>query len=133
MGERTGLRDLELFAGCSADDLALVGASGEELEVEPGEVVVREGRHDHEFYVILDGRAAVTRDGTELARLGRGDFFGAAALLKGGPRNASVQASSGMRLLVVPEETFRELLRRAPSFATAVHLGADGRGVVTSL
>lgn len=128
MADVTALSDLELFGGCSAADLALIGASSEELAVEPGELVVREGRYDHEFYVILDGVAGVTRGGSELARLGPGDFFGVSALLSGQPRNASVTASTDMRLLVVPEETFRQLVSRVPSFAASVHWDAGGRG-----
>jgi CRP-like cAMP-binding protein len=127
MGDVTVLRDLELFADCSPADLALISASAEELAVEPGELVVREGRYDHEFYVILDGVAAVTRGGSELARLGPGGFFGVSALLSGQPRNASVTASTEMRLLVVPEETFRELVSRVPSFAAAVDRAGGGR------
>jgi CRP/FNR family transcriptional regulator, cyclic AMP receptor protein len=127
MGDRTVLRDLALFAGCSADDLSVLLAGSEELDVEQGEVVVREGRHDHEFYVVLEGSARVVRDGSSLARLDPGDFFGEGALLSGRPRNASVIALTDMRVLVVPEERFGDLLARVPGFSAAVRLGPDGR------
>jgi CRP-like cAMP-binding protein len=127
MGDRTVQRDLDLFSGVTAEDVAQLITGCEELDVEPGEIVVREGRHDHEFYVILEGRAEVVRDGSVLVTLGPGQFFGEGALLSGGPRNASVQACSGMRVLVVPEALFRDLLDRAPAFSDAVRDGADGR------
>ena len=127
MGDGTVLRGLALFACCSAEDLSFVLAGSEEIDVEPDELVVRKGRLDHELYVILAGEAAVIRDGSEPASLGPGDFFGEAALLSGRPRNASVQASSDMRLLVLPETVFRELFGRVPGFAAAIRGGTDGR------
>jgi CRP/FNR family cyclic AMP-dependent transcriptional regulator len=127
MTEQATSRRLSLFEGCSAAELDQITASGEEVEVEPGEIVVREGRFDHEFFVILAGTAAVLKAGAEVARLGPGEFFGETALLTGQARNASVEADGPMRLLVIPEERFHDLLDLVPAFAVTVRRGAEQR------
>ena len=60
----------------------IIGPSvGKELTTQ-GEI----GRH---FMVIVEGEAEVTRDGTQIAVLGPGSFFGEMSLLDGQPRTAS--------------------------------------------
>jgi CRP-like cAMP-binding protein len=127
MTDQAALRDLPLFEGLSPAELAWLEVAGEEVEADAGEVVVREGRNEHEFFVILAGTASVLRADEEVARLGAGQFFGETALLTGAPRNATVAACEPMRLLVIPEDAFHELVGRASSFAATVRRSADSR------
>ena len=53
----------------------------EDLEVEEGKALTREGQSGREFFVIVDGEVSVTQDGKEISTLGPGDFFGEIALL----------------------------------------------------
>ena len=55
----------------------------EEMAFAEGERILRQGLSGSGFHVILDGEAAVVVDGTERARLGRGDFFGEVSILLG--------------------------------------------------
>ena len=50
------------------------------------------------FYVILDGEAAIVVDGTERARLGRGDFFGEVSIILGESPIADVVATPAAAL-----------------------------------
>ena len=66
-----------------------------------GEKVLRQGLTGSGFYVILDGEAAVVVDGTERARLGRGEFFGEVSIILGESPIADVVALRPLRCLVL--------------------------------
>ena len=57
--------------------------------------------------MIVDGTADVTIGGKKKASLGPGDFFGEIALLDGGPRTATVTATSDIEMLGLTEWVFR--------------------------
>ncbi|MDP8236668.1 MAG: cyclic nucleotide-binding domain-containing protein [Candidatus Erginobacter occultus] len=48
--------------------------TGREEEREDG-CIVREGERQQSLYLVLEGTAAISRDGEEVARVGRGDFL----------------------------------------------------------
>ncbi len=86
----------------------------DELTVAAGRVLVREGEAGREFVVIVDGTASVERDGTEIATLGPGSHFGELALLDEQPRNATVTASTELRIQVIDRRAFQTLLDDSP-------------------
>ena len=57
------LQQVSLFSACSRKDLQLVARRAEDVRVPAGKVLVTEGETGHEFFVILDGTAKVTRQG----------------------------------------------------------------------
>ncbi len=88
---------------------------------QPGDIIVREGEETREMFVIQEGEVVVTKNVAgkelELARLGRGSFFGEMSLLESMPRNATVQASVKTRLLVIKPGSLLLTIRRDPTFA----------------
>lgn len=72
--------------------------------VEPGRVLVEEGRASPVTYVVLEGRATVSYGGRVLATLGPGATIGAAGARSGAPRLVTVTAASRMHLEVWPDE-----------------------------
>ena len=93
------LAELPLFAGLDDDALREVGAAVSEESVESGRVLVREGDYSQDLTIIDEGTARVERDGRELAQLGPGDMFGEAGLLQKGMRNATVVATTDVRMI----------------------------------
>ena len=92
-----------------------------------GEPLVREGDVGHEFYIIVDGKATVSRGGRELATLGPGDFFGELALLDGHRRNATVTSATPLDVLCVGQQEFAALLSDLPQLSRKLLTGMARR------
>jgi len=103
-----------LFEGLSRGELAEVALRTEDLDFAEGKVLCKQGELGSEFYVIMTGEAAVTRDGKPLASLGEGEFFGEASLLQDVPRNATVTATTPVRCFVLTRGRFLHVLEAEP-------------------
>jgi CRP-like cAMP-binding protein len=114
------LEDVPLFAKCSKADLKQIATLADEIDVEEGRVLIREGAHGQQFFVVVDGSLRVTRRGRKVADLGAGDVVGEIALVADVPRTATVTASTPAHLLVLTERGFRDLLAQSPSIATSI-------------
>ncbi len=114
------LATVPLFARCSSRDLAKIARLTDEIEVEEGRPIVAEGELGHEAFVVVEGSATISRAGTEMATIGPGAVFGEMALIDRVPRNASVTASTPMRLLVIGQREFTGLLDEAPDFRNSI-------------
>ena len=109
-----------LFANCSKGELAEVASIADELDLPEGRRLIREGERGREFFVLLEGEAEVTRDGTPIATMKSGDFFGEIALVSDAPRTATVTATTPVRVLVVTDRAFRSLLEHSPQIQLKV-------------
>lgn len=109
------LRSLPYFADLPDDILNKVCAGSEQVEVDIGTLLIEEGSHSGEMYVVVDGQLVVTKHTAEreveLARLGPGEVVGEIALLDDAPRTATVVAAEPSLLIKVPVDAFEELLR----------------------
>jgi len=114
------LATVPLFARCSSGDLAKIARLTDEIEVEAGRELVVEGDAGHEAFVVVDGSAAISQGGVEVATVGPGAVFGEMALIDRVPRNATVTATTPMRLLVIGQREFSGLLDEAPDFRTSI-------------
>lgn len=114
------LKDVPFFGGLSKRELATVAQLTDEVDVEAGRVLVREGDSGHEFFVIIDGTAEVLRNDAPIAELGPGEFFGEMALLDEDRRTATVRAISAMKVLVMTRKGFRDVDRSMPQLHAAV-------------
>ena len=103
MAEREELVDaiasFALFADLSNPQLEGIVHLFEEAVFSQGEKILRQGLAGSGFYVILDGEAAIVVDGTERARIGRGEFFGEVSIILGESPIADVVALRPMRCL----------------------------------
>jgi CRP/FNR family transcriptional regulator, cyclic AMP receptor protein len=120
-----------LFEGLTKKELADLARVTEDLKIEPGTVLCREGRIGREFFVIVDGEAEATKDGRRLATLSGGDFVGEIALLTNKPRTATVTATTPLRCFILTQADFRHVLEASPAVqlkvmkALAERLAAD--------
>jgi CRP-like cAMP-binding protein len=117
----TALGRAPLFRNLSRADLVELAMATEDLEVEPGKVLAREGDIGQEFFVIVDGEVSVVKDGEEVRRLGPGDFFGEIALIWDSPRRtATVTAATPVRFFVLTRQAFRGLIDHHPDIEAKV-------------
>ncbi len=115
------LRRAPLFQNLSRGELVELAKRTEDLEVEEGKVLAREGDLGSEFFVVVDGEVSVTKDGRELRRLSAGDFFGEIALIWDSPRRtATVTAATPLRFFVLTRQAFRSLIDRHPDIESSV-------------
>jgi CRP-like cAMP-binding protein len=111
---RQALARVPLFAGLDRSDLSAVDEISVEQDVPLGEVLIEENEPGRSFFVLLEGEAEVSRDGTALNRLGPGDFFGEISLLSDRPTTASVTTTTPARVLLIAPSDFRQLLDTVP-------------------
>jgi CRP/FNR family cyclic AMP-dependent transcriptional regulator len=111
------LKSIWLFSSCTASELRKIRSSLDEVEVPAGKMLVEEGRIGMEFFIIVSGVAAVTRDGKKVATLGPGGHFGELALLDRRPRSASIVSETEMDLLVLSQRQFNSLLTSVPTIS----------------
>ncbi len=110
------LGQLALFADLTPSQLEAIAHSHEEDVFAAGERVLRRGLSGGNFYVILEGEAAVEIDGEARHELARGDFFGEISALTGEAPTADVVAVTMLRCLVIPGQQLERLLLDRPQF-----------------
>ena len=109
-----------LFSSLSKKELQALARVTEDLEVDGGKVLCRQGETGREFFVILEGDAEVTKDGEVVRTLGPGDFFGEIALVEHRRRTATVTANSKLRFFVLTSQAFWSLLEHQPEIQREV-------------
>jgi CRP-like cAMP-binding protein len=109
------LQRTSLFSQCSRRDLASIAKLTEIVHYEPGATIVEQGAPGNEFYVVLEGRAVVRRNGRREGELGPGDYFGELALLDPAPRNADVEAQEATTVARLGVGPFVTMLRSSPT------------------
>ena len=119
--EKSELLDrVSLFGGLGVEPLRAVAERALEVEFPAERPIARQGEVGTGFFLIVRGRARVVHDGTVVARLGPGEFFGEISLLDQMPRIASVIADTPTTCLAVASWDFERLLEEEPKVAIAV-------------
>jgi CRP/FNR family transcriptional regulator, cyclic AMP receptor protein len=123
------LAELPLFEGLDEESLRTIAKVAQEVSVQEGAELVREGDYSYNLTVIDEGQAEVVHDGEVVATLGPGDVFGEIGVLSKGMRNATVRATTKMRLLTLTGWDLRRLRNRIPELEQRVsQLAAERSG-----
>ena len=109
------LAQLTLFSDLNWPQLEAVAHTFDEEVFAAGQRVLRQGISGGAFYIILEGDVSVVIDGTERARLGRGEFFGEISVLIGSVPIADVRAETLLRCLVLPGPQLEAFLLDHPT------------------
>jgi CRP-like cAMP-binding protein len=132
------LAAIPLFHGLSRGRLLSVLGSTRKVEFSPGTAIVNEGDRGKAFYVVTKGAAAVSVSGVERTNLSAGAYFGEVAVIDGGPRSATITATTRVTTLELTPAALRRVLETEPSVASAIadelrgRLGRAGVGVEDS-
>ena len=130
MGSKKDLADVlesvGLFSRCTARERRTIARHAQTASLPAGTDLVVEGEPGDALFVIIDGKAAVLRDGVEVTQVGEGSHFGELAILDGAPRSATVRAATDVKVAVLGIRMFRTLLREVPDLAEQLLVGLAG-------
>jgi CRP/FNR family transcriptional regulator, cyclic AMP receptor protein len=121
------LKSIPIFEGISDDELSQIATFAQQVSVDAGRELVREGDFSYEFMAIEEGEAEVTRDGEHVANLGPGDFFGEMGLLEKTLRNATVTSTTSMQLVTLTGWDLRRIERTTPQAVERVRRVLESR------
>ncbi|MBI2383420.1 MAG: cyclic nucleotide-binding domain-containing protein [Gammaproteobacteria bacterium] len=132
----TKLLQMRSFQMVPPSNLQAMFMRMQEVQIEPGHVVVKQGDDGDFFYVVMEGRCLVTREqpnqkAVRLAELETGSCFGEEALISDTKRNATVTMLTRGRLMRLSKDDFRHLLNdplaRKLTYAQAKALVESGK------
>jgi CRP-like cAMP-binding protein len=106
------LRQVPAFHHLGARDLTLIDALVDDVSVEPGRVLAREGATGRGMFVVVSGMAEVSAGGQTVGVLGPGSFMGDSETFDLRPDRFTVTARTLMRLLVVGPAAFATFLEQ---------------------
>jgi CRP-like cAMP-binding protein len=115
---------LPLFSRLGRRQLRGIARLAKVVDYSPGEVMVQAGERGDSFYLMLEGRARVLGRSQVLRS---GDFFGEMALVDGGPRSATITATSAVRVMRLPRQAFLRALKQDPQIGLAIIETLAGR------
>jgi hypothetical protein len=121
------LRSMPMFTALSPPTLERLALDAIPLEVPGSTEVVRQGDEGDRYFAIADGVLDVSRNGSHVAELGRGDGVGEIALLDDVPRTATVTVRSDARLYSLTKEPFLLALTGHPPADRAARRVASDR------
>ena len=107
---------MALFADLTQPELEAAASQFAEVAFGDGQGILRQGMTGLGLYVITEGQCLVRVDGTERARLGRGEFFGELSVLLQEPPTADVIAVGMVRCLMIGPAEALAFLMAHPRF-----------------
>jgi CRP-like cAMP-binding protein len=111
------LANVDLFRDLDRRELREVADAMKEYRFPAGHEIVTQGKDGVGFFVIADGTASVTVDGSEVRTLHTGDYFGEIALLAESARTATVTAETDLICWGLVSWAFRPIVEANGSIA----------------
>jgi len=121
------LKRVPLFTECRDEPLELIRRLADEVDVADGYTLMRQGDIGQEFFLIVDGRVRIERDGQTVATLGPGDYLGEISLISEERRSATAITEGPAKLLVITHQGFNSLMDASSSIRSAILRGLAGR------
>lgn len=84
--------------------------------VKPGEIVIKQGSEDDQFYIILNGKFIVEHGSIEVKELTSGDLFGEHASLTHNIRNSTIKALEDSVILELQHKDIESIVASTPTF-----------------
>mmetsp|Transcript_49196 Transcript_49196/g.81695 ORF Transcript_49196/g.81695 Transcript_49196/m.81695 type:complete len:1065 (-) Transcript_49196:122-3316(-) len=113
------LRSVDVLKALSVGQLQRLEDILTEVSYKDGDYVIQQGEYTETFYIIMEGKALVTRredfenlkePEQELMELTDGNYFGERALIEQAPRAANVKAKGRLKCLYISKDAFEEVL-----------------------
>lgn len=114
------LGQVPLFTGLPKRSLKKLAEHADIVSFNERESIVEDGQPGGTFYVLLEGEAKVVRGKRTIGTLGPGDFFGEISLLDGGPRTATVVATTPVTAIRIFKRSFDKVVSQEPGVAAQI-------------
>ncbi|MDZ7958790.1 MAG: ATP-binding protein [Aulosira sp. DedQUE10] len=115
---------IALFPQLSDEVLQHLQEYGDEIDLNVGDYLFKEGEHSYDFHVVLEGEIQVTkRVGEEdrlLAKHQRGEFIGELSILMAADSFGTGYATKASRVLKLELKTFKQIIATFPPLADLV-------------
>jgi CRP-like cAMP-binding protein len=124
-GAKRALHDTPLLSSLGPDAMQRLIETVELVQLEPGQVLFREGDAGDALYVVAEGSVSVITEGPPRVaydNLGEGEFFGEIAVVTDEPRSATIEAhpQTGAQLLAIAREVISDLVEEEPQVLQAL-------------
>lgn len=124
-GAQRVLHQTPLLSSLGPESMQRLVHEVELVQLEPGQVLFREGDAGDALYVVADGSVSVIAEGpprVELTNVGEGEFFGEIALVTDEVRNATIEAhpQTGAQLLAIARDVIGNLVEEEPGVLQAL-------------
>ncbi|HCY88366.1 MAG TPA: cyclic nucleotide-binding protein, partial [Desulfobacteraceae bacterium] len=126
MGEKILLlKEIDIFSGLSAEELAAIAAETEELDYPSNAEVIRQHEMGETVFLIIDGEVEVIvnqPDGKQIVldQMGAGNAFGEMALIDDAPRSATIKTVTPSRFLILHKQEFKETAMEFPRISLQI-------------
>lgn len=119
------LKEIDIFSGLSASELAAIASVTEEMEMAEDQEVIKQNSVGETVYLIIDGQVSVImekEDGTRsvIDQMGSGAAFGEMALIDNSPRSATIRTLTPCRFLMLHKQEFKETAMEFPRIALQI-------------
>jgi hypothetical protein len=114
------LQEVEVFRGTPSEQLALIAAVAEEVQLPPETSLAEQDDPPGDMFVILEGSVALVRDGNPLGTLKAGDALGTWGLFEDDPQQVSAKTVTETRALRIDRWGFDEAIDEHPDIARSL-------------
>jgi CRP-like cAMP-binding protein len=114
------LKSVDLFDDAVIEELGRIAELTEEVGVEAGEMIFREGEPVDAIYLVLKGRVSVEINDVKVREVGEKQAFGLVAALDFGPAAHSIRAIEPLQALKLNALDFHEILSQNYELVRAV-------------
>ena len=108
-------------------------------EYQDGDLIIRQGNNDKDFFKLVNGAVMVAKDGKKIAEITEpGEYFGEMSAISGEPRSASIVAKGRCKIKRFPGDKLMEVIEKYPEvgkylFKTVVGRLGQANGIIVKL
>ncbi len=119
------LKEIEIFSGLSASELAAIAGVTEEMAYAQDKDVITQNGVGETVFLIIDGKVSVIMEkenGKEehIDQMTSGSAFGEMALIDDSPRSATIRTMTPCRFLILHKQEFKETAMEFPRIALQI-------------
>ncbi|MCA1793487.1 MAG: cyclic nucleotide-binding domain-containing protein, partial [Desulfobacteraceae bacterium] len=116
------LKEIDIFSGLSASELAAIAGVSEEMAYEADQDVIKQNSVGETVYLIIDGKVSVIMEKENakeehIDQMTSGSAFGEMALIDDSPRSATIRTMTPCRFLILHKQEFKETAMEFPRIA----------------